>query len=211
MESKHRHREQAEPPRRRAHFVDVFFHAIANEHQPTHPGFLRLPRGVLEHPLDLSDAPPAAHRLHVTKQVLRAPEPGTRSEFSHPPKVAELYLEPAEGLRLDEHLALQGTGAVPARLPACGGIHGEDESTRGTGDSGLGRQRRHLRQKRVDFPAARSAGQPCFGLGHGTGRYPSRCSRPSDGRTPGQRYHSWPAILTCHPGSSTFGPCLTRL
>src|SRR3546814_5158280 len=64
---------------------------------------------------------------HEAQQLSRFGNPRTRPALAEAAVVDELHVQSAKRLGLLEHLRLQVGRAVPGRLTAGGGVHGEDQ------------------------------------------------------------------------------------
>ena len=151
------HAQHAELAGGLADLVELLLEAVADEHQRRDPLLLGLAHGMLQDPADLGLARQAEHAGHQSDQIARIVDPAARPAFVEAAVVHELHVEAAERRRLEKHLALHLTRAIPGRLARGGRIHREDQ-TRAPA-ARLGRRRlRHLLQKGLDRVAPAGAG-----------------------------------------------------
>src|SRR3546814_11105497 len=77
--------------------------------------------------LDLGAPGETEHTSHEAQQLSRFGNPRTRPALAETAVVDELHVQSAKRLGLLENLRLQVGRAVPGRLTAGGGVHGEDQ------------------------------------------------------------------------------------
>ena len=127
VKDEHRYAEQAKLACLVAKRVDVFLHAVADEHDRIDLLALGLGDGKSQDLLDLCLAAAAGDGGHVLQERCGAVEPGAGFALAKATVEHELDVEAAERRSLPEHLALDVAGLVPGRLPACGRIEGEHQ------------------------------------------------------------------------------------
>src|SRR3546814_19068180 len=89
-----------------AEMVEILLHGVADEDNSGDLALLRLLCGPLQHLADLRPPGKAEHAGHEAQQLLGFRHPGARLALAEAAIVDELHLQPAEPLRLLEHLRL---------------------------------------------------------------------------------------------------------
>jgi len=122
-----RHAEQAELARPMTERVGVLLHGVADEDESIDLVFTRRLDRVVEDALDLSLTAAAEDPAHGAVEIGAVGKPPARLALMESAVEDELNLETPERRRGLEHLALDMTRAIPARLSARGRIHREDQ------------------------------------------------------------------------------------
>ena len=106
-------------------------------------GALRLAQRVGEHPADLRRSAAHVDAAHEVLEPLPAGDEIRSPAFVETAEIDELDVEAAERRRGFEHFRLKRLGEIPGRLPAHGGVEGEDQPA-AAGSAGCGNLFRRL-------------------------------------------------------------------
>ena len=158
LEHEQRHVEQAQFPGMGAQSVDILLHAVADINHGMNPfarGFLA---GMGQHLGDLGMAAPTVDGAHEFTEPVRVADPFAGPALSKAAKIDQLDVKPADFGAAMKHFGLKLAGAVPGRLPAHGGIEGEDEAPTLAGPRQHCGKLARLADKGGDFVAARAHG-----------------------------------------------------
>ena len=96
--------------------------------------------------------PPAQDTCRISRASASGiADPFRRLALAVAAEIDELHVEPAHGLNRLEHVRLELEREIPRRLPAHGGVHGEDQPALAR----TGRlERPHILEEGVDLPTA---------------------------------------------------------
>ena len=127
LEHEHRHADQAELAGEPGQLVDILLHAVADIDQRVDLAGFGFALGMRQHLADLREAALARHLPHQPRQRVGIAHPFRRLALAVAAEIDELHVEPADRLDRLEHVGLKLEREVPGRLPAHGGVHGEDQ------------------------------------------------------------------------------------
>ena len=120
--------QQAELSRLVTDLVDILLAAIADKHHRVDPALAALVGGVAQQAGNLGATRKAAHRTHQARKFAAVGRPAAYLEFLEAAIEGEPHVETAQTVGGSEHLALYGTGVIPGRLAARGGVHREQQA-----------------------------------------------------------------------------------